>query len=168
MEPDREDAGKAPERNDDECEGKTRNDPIDDEDDQGKEHAREGDANSSQDAVAATTSLAEDMARRRTAEDCSPKDTNTDKIKVHFVAVGSAPILKKCKFFMSRRDRFAVAVAFLRRLLRPSSGAASSSLFLYVNAAFVPSPDECIGDLFDRFNIRGELVLHYILQEDWG
>ena len=105
------------------------------------------------------------------------------KIKVHLVAVGSAPILKKSKFLMNADDRFAVAIAFLRKVLKLSTtttsssassyvsnalGMKSSSLFLYVNAAFVPSPDERIGDLFDCFGSRGELVVHYSLQEAWG
>ena len=103
------------------------------------------------------------------------------KIKVHLVAVGSAPILKKSKFLMNADDRFAVAIAFLRKVLKLSTassstsssvsntlGTKSSSLFPYVNAAFVPSPDERIGDLFDCFGSRGELVVHYSLQEAWG
>ena len=95
----------------------------------------------------------------------------SEKIKVHLVAVGSAPILKKTKFLMNADDRFAVAIAFLRKMLRLSSGtnsAAASSLFLYVNAAFVTSPEERIGDLFNCFGTRGELVVHYSLQEAWG
>ncbi|KAL3827181.1 hypothetical protein ACHAXA_006736 [Cyclostephanos tholiformis] len=94
-----------------------------------------------------------------------------EKIKVHLVSVGSAPILKKTKFLMNADDRFAVAIAFLRKMLRLSSGSSSvaaNSLFLYVNAAFVPSPEERIGDLFDCFGTRGELVVHYSLQEAWG
>jgi ubiquitin-like protein ATG12 len=96
-------------------------------------------------------------------------------------SVGSAPILKKSKFLMNADDRFAVAIAFLRKVLKLSTassstsssvsntlGTKSSSLFLYVNAAFVPSPDERIGDLFDCFGSRGELVVHYSLQEAWG
>mmetsp|Transcript_23638 Transcript_23638/g.50036 ORF Transcript_23638/g.50036 Transcript_23638/m.50036 type:complete len:159 (+) Transcript_23638:277-753(+) len=43
------------------------------------------------------------------------------KIKVHLVAVGSAPILKKSKFLMNADDRFAVAIAFLRKVLKRSS-----------------------------------------------
>jgi len=97
--------------------------------------------------------------------------TKSEKIKVHLVAVGNAPILKKTKFLMNADDRFAVAISFLRKVLKLSSGtgsAATSSLFLYVNAAFVPSPEERIGDLFDCFGTRGELVVHYSLQEAWG
>ena len=113
---------------------------------------------------------------------------------MHFVAVGSAPILKKSKFLIGEEDEFGVATAFLRRLLRLDSGSSSvtnlagnttssvggaslgntspmipaPSLFLYINAAFVPSPDERIGDLYDCFGVRGELVIHYSLQEAWG
>ena len=102
------------------------------------------------------------------------------KIKVHLVAVGSAPILKKSKFLMNANDRFIVANQFLQKILKLTNGnttttksnsganASSPSLFLYVNAAFVPSPEERMGDLFDCFGTRGELVIHYSLQEAWG
>jgi ubiquitin-like protein ATG12 len=107
---------------------------------------------------------------------------NPKKIKVHLVAVGSAPILKKNKFLMNRTDNFGVAIAFLRRRLKldttaaasaltgssVQSSASSASLFLYVNSAFVPSPTEQIGDLYDCFGMREELVIHYSLQEAWG
>jgi ubiquitin-like protein ATG12 len=94
-------------------------------------------------------------------------ETNkSEKIKVHLVAVGSAPILKKSKFLMNSDDRFVVAITFLRKILKLSPS--NSSLFLYVNAAFVPSPEERIGDLFDCFGSRGELVIHYCMQEAWG
>lgn len=106
----------------------------------------------------------------------TPKKSNnpkSEKIKVHLVAVGSAPILKKAKFLMNADDRFFVAIAFLRKVLKLSSGSntgvsAGSSLFLYINAAFVPAPDERMGDLFNCFGARGELVVHYSLQEAWG
>jgi ubiquitin-like protein ATG12 len=104
-------------------------------------------------------------------EEPPQRKTKSEKIKVHLVAVGSAPILKKSKFLMNADDRFAVAIAFLRKVLKLSSGTgavAASSLFLYVNAAFGPSPEERIGDLFDCFGTRGELVVHYSLQEAWG
>ena len=102
----------------------------------------------------------------------SSKPAKPEKIKVHLVAVGSAPILKKSKFLMNANDQFAVANTFLRKILKlqssPSKGLSASSLFLYINAAFVPSPDERLGDLYDCFNVRGELVIHYSLQEAWG
>jgi len=73
---------------------------------------------------------------------------------------------------MSSNDQFARAIEFVRKLLKRGVSAgnnvSSTSLFLYVNSAFVPSPDERIGDLFDCFGVRGELVLHYSLQEAWG
>mmetsp|Transcript_4226 Transcript_4226/g.8832 ORF Transcript_4226/g.8832 Transcript_4226/m.8832 type:complete len:143 (+) Transcript_4226:156-584(+) len=96
---------------------------------------------------------------------------NNPKIKVHLVAVGSAPILKKNKFLMNRTDNFGVAISFLRKRLKlnnTSTSSSSSSLFLYVNSAFVPCPTEQIGDLYDCFGMREELVIHYSLQEAWG
>ncbi|KAL7495120.1 hypothetical protein ACHAWT_009249 [Skeletonema menzelii] len=112
-----------------------------------------------------------------------PYSTNLNKIKVHLVAVGSAPILKKNKFLMNRTDNFGVAISFLRKRLKLPDGSStaaaagtsssttspsSSSLFLYINSAFVPCPTEQIGDLYDCFGMREELVIHYSLQEAWG
>ena len=120
-----------------------------------------------------------------------PSSSSTQKkIKVHLVAVGSAPILKKSKFLMNRTDNFGVAISFLRKRLKlgdtnsnsgssttaagsnaggsAATSSSSSSLFLYINSAFVPSPTEQIGDLYDCFGMREELVIHYSLQEAWG
>mmetsp|Transcript_23421 Transcript_23421/g.33455 ORF Transcript_23421/g.33455 Transcript_23421/m.33455 type:complete len:158 (+) Transcript_23421:151-624(+) len=106
------------------------------------------------------------------------KNNNQKKIKVHLVAVGSAPILKKNKFLMNRTDNFGVAISFLQKRLKLTNNTANNntaatssntaSLFLYVNSAFVPCPTEQIGDLYDCFGMREELVIHYSLQEAWG
>mmetsp|Transcript_39716 Transcript_39716/g.45239 ORF Transcript_39716/g.45239 Transcript_39716/m.45239 type:complete len:90 (+) Transcript_39716:59-328(+) len=88
-----------------------------------------------------------------------------EKVKVHFVAVGSAPIMKKNKFQISADQPVASITSFLRKMLRIGSG---ESLFLYCNSAFTPSPDELLKDLRDCFAVRDELVIHYSLQEAWG
>eukprot|EP00934_Nitzschia_sp_Nitz4_P004822 Nitzschia sp. Nitz4//scaffold171_size48012//5652//5996//NITZ4_007118-RA/size48012-exonerate_protein2genome-gene-0.55-mRNA-1//-1//CDS//3329538680//4812//frame0 len=88
----------------------------------------------------------------------------TAKVKVHFVPVGSAPILKKTKFQIGADQRFASVHAFLRKVLKLQG----DSLFLYLSSAFCPGPDERVGDLDECFSKRGELVIHYSLQEAWG
>ncbi len=114
-----------------------------------------------------------------TTKAIQPPSSSQKKIKVHLVAVGSAPILKKSKFLMNRTDNFGVAVSFLRKRLKLSdnssssstattTSSSSSSLFLYINSAFVPCPTEQIGDLYDCFGLREELFIHYSLQEAWG
>jgi ubiquitin-like protein ATG12 len=94
------------------------------------------------------------------------KEPVPDKVKVHFVAVGSAPLMKKTKFQISADQRFAAVISFLRKMLKLTDS--GSSLFLYCNSAFMPSPDELLRDLNECFSIRGELVIHYSLQEAWG
>ena len=93
-----------------------------------------------------------------------------DKVKVHFVAVGRAPLLKKSKFQISADQPFGAVTQFLRKLLKmdTDSNAKGNSLFLYLASAFVPSPGERIGDLQTTFAVRDELVIHYSLQEAWG
>ena len=87
------------------------------------------------------------------------------KTKIHFVPVGSAPLMKKTKFAIASDQRFTSVIAFLRKMLKLSG--TGSSLFLYINC-FVPSPDQLVGDLDECFSVRGELVVHYSLQEAWG
>jgi ubiquitin-like protein ATG12 len=99
----------------------------------------------------------------------------TTKIKVHFVPVGNAPILKKSKFLMSSSDEFAAASSFLRKLLKLDVNHGDNndgrqqpqSLFLYIHS-FEPSPDQSMGDLMDCFGVRKELVLKYSFMEAWG
>jgi ubiquitin-like protein ATG12 len=108
------------------------------------------------------------------------------KVKIHFVAVGSAPILKRNKFQINADQRFASVHLFLRKLLKLSSPIpmdenheslsantatsqlSSNNLFLYCHSAFVPSPDHLVGELRESFAVRDELVVHYSLQEAWG
>ena len=88
-----------------------------------------------------------------------------EKVKVHFVAVGSAPIMKKTKFQIGADQRFVSVHAFLRKVLKLQG---EHSLFLYLSSAFCPGPEELVGDLNECFAKRGELVIHYSLQEAWG
>jgi len=88
-----------------------------------------------------------------------------EKVRVHFVAVGSAPLMKKNKFQIDANQPFAAVNTFLRKMLKLSD---TDSLFLYCNSAFIPSPDERIRDLNGCFSVRGELVVNYSFQEAWG
>uniref|UniRef100_A0A6U2ITK3 Ubiquitin-like protein ATG12 n=1 Tax=Pseudictyota dubia TaxID=2749911 RepID=A0A6U2ITK3_9STRA len=115
-------------------------------------------------AAAATSKSASDTTGSSPAK---PPAGGGGKVKVHFVAVGSAPLMKKTKFAVASDQRFAFVASFLRRMLKLGTDS-GDSLFLYVNSAFVPSPDELLGDLNECFSVRGELVVHYALQEAWG
>ncbi|WZZ62280.1 hypothetical protein YC2023_062387 [Brassica napus] len=82
------------------------------------------------------------------------------KIVVHLRATGGAPILKQNKFKslhvwwwsalcwrqISGTDKFAKVIDFLGRQLH------SDSLFVYVNSAFSPNPDESVIDLYNMGN----------------
>jgi ubiquitin-like protein ATG12 len=96
-------------------------------------------------------------------------ESSPPKIKVHFVPVGNAPLLKKSKFLISSTDEFGIATVFLRKLLKLTSDTTGrvAPLFLYIHS-FVPSADQRMGDLMNCFGVRGELVVHYSLMEAWG
>jgi ubiquitin-like protein ATG12 len=122
------------------------------------------------------TTRTKSIITSRNDDTMHPPAVSCSKVKVHFVAVGNAPILKKSKFKIDPNVKFGYVINSLRRTLSLDSTTSSSSspaqpkssLFLYCNAAFVSSPDERLGDLNDCFSIRGELVIHNSLKEAWG
>mmetsp|Transcript_56013 Transcript_56013/g.84769 ORF Transcript_56013/g.84769 Transcript_56013/m.84769 type:complete len:101 (-) Transcript_56013:69-371(-) len=87
------------------------------------------------------------------------------KVKVHFVPVGSAPMMKKTKFQLGGDQTFASVQTRLRNMLKLQAG---DSLFLYLTSAFCPGPEQRMRDLEESFAKRGELVIHYSIQEAWG
>ena len=102
------------------------------------------------------------MADSLTSEQQNTTNNTNQKVKIHLVAVGSAPILKKTKFQIGADQRFASVVQFVRKLLKVET------VFLYCQSAFVPAPDQLVGDLAACLAVRDELVVHYSLQEAWG
>jgi hypothetical protein len=109
--------------------------------------------------VGLTMSRPEEKSQEGSSEAPAPPD----KVKVHFVPVGSAPIMIKTKFQIGGDKRWLSVHMFLRKMLKLQG----DSLFLYCGN-FCPGPEELVGDLSDCFAKRGELIIHYSLQEAWG
>ncbi len=72
-----------------------------------------------------------------------------DKVIVHFRPVGSTPALKQAKFKINTQQRFQTVIDFLRKQLHLSP---SDSIFLYINSAFAPSPDQLLSNLSKVLN----------------
>ncbi|KAH1073200.1 hypothetical protein J1N35_025528 [Gossypium stocksii] len=83
-------------------------------------------------------------------------------IVVHLRATGDAPILKQAKFKILGTDKFAKVIDFLRRQLH------RDTLFVYLNSAFSPKPDDLVIDLYDNFGFDGKLVVNYAYSMAWG
>ncbi|GAQ90894.1 autophagy-related protein 12 [Klebsormidium nitens] len=84
------------------------------------------------------------------------------KVVVLFRATGDAPILKVSKFKIGAAERFAKVIEFLRKQIH------RDTLFVYINSAFSPNPDELVADLFDNFALEGKLVVNYACSLAWG
>ncbi|CAL5443759.1 unnamed protein product [Camellia sinensis] len=84
------------------------------------------------------------------------------KVVVHLRATGDAPILKQAKFKIAGTDKFAKVIDFLRRQLH------RETLFVYVNSAFSPNPDELVIDLYKNFGFDCKLVVNYACSMAWG
>ncbi|KAG0295413.1 hypothetical protein BGZ96_011786 [Linnemannia gamsii] len=72
------------------------------------------------------------------------KDTSS-KVIVRFRAVGNAPIMKQNVFKITASNKFSAVIQFLRKELNYQH---SDPLFLYVNSAFAPAPDEVVNNLY--------------------
>ncbi|CAL5348919.1 unnamed protein product [Camellia sinensis] len=94
----------------------------------------------------------------------SESPSSARKVVVHLRATGDAPILKQAKFkqFIAGTDKFAKVIDFLRRQLH------RETLFVYVNSAFSPNPDELVIDLYKNFGFDGKLVVNYACSMAWG
>ncbi|ELR12941.1 Autophagyrelated protein 12, putative [Acanthamoeba castellanii str. Neff] len=87
------------------------------------------------------------------------------KVVIMFKAVGGASALKVNKFKLQAKASFQFIVDFLRKQLRCKP---TDPLFLFVNGAFQPNPEEVIADLFKCFHNSGQLVINYCTTAAWG
>ncbi|CAO1633549.1 unnamed protein product [Parajaminaea phylloscopi] len=94
---------------------------------------------------------------------------DTSKVLVRFKAIGSAPIMKNNNFRITAFNRFQAVIVFLRKELGNTQGAGNgSSLFLYINNSFSPSPDDTVGNLFRCFGTDGHLIVNYSTTPAFG
>ncbi|RKP19140.1 APG12-domain-containing protein [Rozella allomycis CSF55] len=83
--------------------------------------------------------------------------SDVHKFVVLFKAVGSTPILKQNKFKVDANQDVASLSNFLRKQLKLGYEG-GNNLFLYVNSAFAPAPDESLRNLYKCFSSEG--ILH--------
>jgi ubiquitin-like protein ATG12 len=100
------------------------------------------------------------------ANDAHVKQNNVpEKVKVNLQATGRAQILKRNKFKLAKDDKFLKLQMFLRAQLKLEQ---SEALFLFINSSFVPRADETLGNLYENFNVGGELIVNYSREISWG
>ena len=85
-------------------------------------------------------------------------------VTIQFQAIGSAPTMRKTKFRIGGKSKFADLVVFLKRALKMEE-----SPYLYVQNCFVPSPDEYVGDLCKCFGRSDDVLqIGYSLTPAFG
>jgi len=88
-----------------------------------------------------------------------------DKINVILKPVGDAPILKQKLWAVDPDKQVSGIIQFIKKYLKITS---EGGLFVFVNQAFAPSPDQLIRNLYECFGSDGKLVLHYSTTTAWG
>ncbi|XP_034247477.1 autophagy protein 12-like [Thrips palmi] len=94
-----------------------------------------------------------------------PNETNKHKIDILLKATGNAPIMKQKKWTVEKDKKIGSIIEFIKKYLKLEP---SESLFLYVNQAFAPAPDQIVRNLYDCYGSDGKLVLHYCKSQAWG
>lgn len=87
------------------------------------------------------------------------------KIEIRLQATGDAPIMKQRNYSVEPGKKIGEICGFVRKYLKLDE---AESLFLYVNQAFAPSPDQTILNLKECFGSDGKLVLYYSRNQAWG
>ena len=88
-----------------------------------------------------------------------------ERVKLHFKAVGSAPLLRKPKLTVNGTEPFHAVQTFLAKQLQLPQ---TERLFLYCDSAFSPVPTEPVGHLYACFGRGGELVVNYATTGAYG
>jgi len=92
--------------------------------------------------------------------------SESEKIEVLLRAVGSAPVLKKQKFMLSRSHQINFVINFLsKKMFKPED---NERIFIYIHQSFSPTPDTNVGLLYDNYSSDNKLVLHYSKTPAWG
>ncbi|KAI8367605.1 APG12-domain-containing protein [Radiomyces spectabilis] len=93
------------------------------------------------------------------------QEKDTSKVVVRFRAIGNAPILKQSFYKITASNKFQTVIQFLRKELKYQG---TDPLFLYINSAFAPTPDETVASLYKCFNTDGHLIVNYSVTAAWG
>mmetsp|Transcript_996 Transcript_996/g.1656 ORF Transcript_996/g.1656 Transcript_996/m.1656 type:complete len:118 (-) Transcript_996:1863-2216(-) len=92
------------------------------------------------------------------------EDYPLPKVLLYLRSVGEAPALKRNKFKLSGSKQLIEVEKFLRKSL----GQEGRAVYLYCGSGFSPTPDQVLQDLYDNFQVGGELTITYGIQESWG
>ena len=88
------------------------------------------------------------------------------KIRIKFLSVGEAPALTKSKYVLTGSKLMYDAEKFLKSRLPKTE--ANKVYYFYCGSSFSPTPDQILQDLYDCFQVGGELILQYGVREFWG
>lgn len=110
-----------------------------------------------QEKIPLATSVIIDKLPERTKKKIIPDIQDTVvKISIRFLPVGSAPQMKPNVFKILSNQTVATIIKFISKKLKLRNG-----VHLYVQNSFQPTPDEKLGDLYNLFKTKDELVINY-------
>ncbi|CAO3681036.1 unnamed protein product [Umbelopsis ramanniana] len=122
-----------------------------------------GDTGSQQEPPAEQNTATEAVPDKKQLKEIIREKKEKDATKVS--SNRKCSILKQKLFKITASQKFQAVNLFLRKEL---NYAPSEALFLYINSAFAPAPDEVISNLYKSFGTDGFLVVNYCTTAAWG
>lgn len=98
-------------------------------------------------------------------QETEKKAVKAVKVEVRLQAVGDAPIMKQKNYKVDGEKQISWILSFIRKFLKLKT---TDALFLYVNQAFAPSPDQTVANLSQCFGQDNKLVLYYSRSQAYG
>ncbi|XP_058791459.1 autophagy protein 12-like [Phymastichus coffea] len=97
--------------------------------------------------------------------EATPAPTKDKKIEILLKATGDAPIMTKKKWAVKPDQTIGSISEFIKKFIKLG---VEERLFLYINQAFAPAPDQTMKNLYDCYGTDGKLIIHYCKSQAWG
>ncbi|CCH58778.1 hypothetical protein TBLA_0A09980 [Henningerozyma blattae CBS 6284] len=78
-----------------------------------------------------------------------------EKINIKFQPIGNIPVLLPSVCKISSNQKFSVILAFLKKRLK------LKFVYCYINNSFAPNPHQIVGELWEQFKVKDELIVSY-------
>lgn len=92
-------------------------------------------------------------------------EINSSKVILKLKPIGATPLLRQNIYRISGNQKFGTLVKYIRKQLKCSP---SQQIFCYINNSFAPPLDEPIINLYNNFQIEGNLMISYCFTVAFG
>ncbi|KAL5473032.1 hypothetical protein EMCRGX_G027472 [Ephydatia muelleri] len=99
------------------------------------------------------------------AEDEAQTSAQADKVVLRLKPLPNTPIIKSSKFYVDKTRKISWLLQWLKQNLKCE---ANESVFVYIQQAFCPAPDQTMDALCEMYGTGNSLIISYSKQPAFG